>query len=730
MCGIGGILRITPPGEAARAAAALPLREAIPEAWLDILDESIRHRGPDGQGRFRDRAVRADGAVVDVALVHRRLSIIDHAGGTQPMVAAFPRAETEGRHAGSGSEQAALLFHAEPDDLVHYQRTPGAESVTGFVAVVFNGCIYNHRELRRELQAAGHQFVTDHSDTEVILQGWRQWRTGVFERLNGMFGIGLWDGRTGMLTVARDGFGEKPLYSIEAECEGSTLIAFSCCVPGLLRIGSLDGVSVSGYWRSSLAGCVRPWILFGWNQAPSAPSLHEIRAGQITSWPEAQPDDHTSFGHHSWTAPWSYEFMNPTGQQLTEADVDTLLRRAVHSRLEADVSLGLFLSGGIDSALIAAYASEVRPDISAYTVRMPETGLDESAAAARTASHLHIRHHILDCDPKPAEDLVTIIRQLGLPFGDSSLLPSLWVSRAARAELRVALAGDGGDELYLGYDRHVAMKWLRRLGRLPHESRQALAHAASIGGGRGRRLDRVSRLLNASAHGGYKDLVAVFPQPYSALLGLMQENGSGWSETGHFGMTFSSLPPADESMMDVLSLRFDRAFYLPCDLLRKTDTASMSAALEVRAPMLEPDHARAAINAPISCLMPKGRRKGLLRQVARRYLPAEIVDRPKMGFAIPIGDWFRTDYGGLRTLLYDRLSSREPFGPDALGINSMINMGYVRRMLREHDDAGGRGIFPWKGRDHSQRLYMLLVLSIWADWLARVRSSSGSAPRA
>ncbi|MFI4870727.1 MAG: asparagine synthase-related protein, partial [Phycisphaerales bacterium JB061] len=160
--------------------------------------------------------------------------------------------------------------------------------------------------------------------------------------------------------------------------------------------------------------------------------------------------------------------------------------------------------------------------------------------------------------------------------------------------------------------------------------------------------------------------------------------------------------------------------YLPDDLLRKTDTASMAVGLEVRAPFLARELVEAALRTPLDVLMPNGERKGLLKQVARRYLPDHIVDRPKQGFAIPIGEWFRTDFGSMRTLLYDHLESADPFpGLADAGVN--INTGFVRTMLREHDAAGEKSINPWRGRDHSQRLYMLLVLSIWSRWLASIR---------
>jgi asparagine synthase (glutamine-hydrolysing) len=215
-------------------------------------------------------------------------------------------------------------------------------------------------------------------------------------------------------------------------------------------------------------------------------------------------------------------------------------------------------------------------------------------------------------------------------------------------------------------------------------------------------------LLHAAAYNGYKDLVAIFPPPLDAQLGLVRHDGRGFGANLHYGMTPNDRAYGAE-LIRACALRFDRLFYLPCDLLRKSDTASMAVPLEVRAPFLQRRLAGRAFNAPIECLMPRGQRKGLLKQVARKYLPAEIVDRPKMGFAIPIGEWFRTDYGGMKTLLMDRLTSVEPFGPPSLGID--LNMAFVRRMIGEHME---------RKRDHSQRLYMLLVLSIWADWMGRV----------
>ncbi|MFM9994381.1 MAG: asparagine synthetase B family protein [Phycisphaerales bacterium] len=698
MCGIAGILKVHPPGQ-----APPPPWVAIPEAWLDILDESVKHRGPDGHGRFRDRAVRPDGSVVDVAFVHRRLSIIDHAGGHQPMVLGGTGL-APGDSAQTGDATAEAYRRTAEHALNPCSRC--AALGCGTVAVVFNGCIYNHRELRKELQAAGHEFSTDHSDTEVLVHGWSEWGLTLDSRLDGMFARVTWDGRRGVLVFARDPFGEKPLYSSPgSERRRSGISAFASSVPPLLRLRALTET----HERNDAAGFgidARPWIKFGWNQFTPLNAVREELWGGIRVLPREEPgvgqDDGSSSSHAQWV-----DVLQSAQRRVTADEVDSALSSAVASRLEADVPMGCFLSGGIDSALVCQYARRARSDITAFTVRMPHPACDESAAASITARALGVRHEILDCDPRPADDLGMAIRQLGLPFGDSSLLPSLWVSRAARGRAAVALSGDGGDEMFCGYDRFRAVRPLTRLSRVPAGLLRSFAAFVPASANPKSARSRLVRLLNAAAGEGYKELVAIFDPPHDRAVGL------GVDRSGHFGMTLTR----GLRHTQILARRFDLMFYLPGDLMRKTDTASMSVALEVRAPFLARDVARLGIHASIASLMPRGQRKGLLRAVARKYFPPEIVDRPKRGFAIPIGEWFRSDYGGMRQLLLDHLNGPEPFGPDHLGINAMINMDFVKRMLREHDDAGVKSIWPWKGRDHSQRLYMMLVLSIWAKWL-------------
>lgn len=589
------------------------------------------------------------------------------------------------------------------------------------IAVVFNGCIYNHRELRAELQRAGHVFSTDHSDTEVLVHGWREWGERVFERLDGMYAAMIWDGAAGEWIIARDPFGEKPLYHLRRGAATPRMFIVASAAPAVFRLRERVGAEPvcadddPGYF-------IRPWVKYGWNQGCTPlPGVDEMVSGCHAIAPEIGAD---SPRRQSSCASWIGELLNPDHTSLSAQRAEQLLGEAVRSRLEADVPIGCFLSGGLDSAIVTALAHRERPDIAAYTVRMPDAAYDESVMAAATARAIGVTHNVLDCDPRPTDDLIGLVHQLGLPFGDSSLLPTYWVSRAAGREVKVALAGDGGDEMFLGYDRHRAIPWLSRLSLLPSEMLHALAESLPIGAVRGRRskLDRLARLVNAAAADGYTELVAIFPAPLDASLGIARCDEAGFGRMPHSGMT---RPCDDLTFLWQSSLRFDRMFYLPCDLMRKSDTASMAVPLEVRSPMLQIDLARAAINAPVRDLMPPGSgmggRKGLLRQVARKYLPAEIVDRPKRGFAIPIGEWFRTDYGGLRAMLLDHLNSTEPFGPPSLGID--LNMNFVRQMLDEHLGTGPSGLIK---RDHSQRLYMLLVLSIWARWLGGL---AGSSPR-
>ena len=314
--------------------------------------------------------------------------------------------------------------------------------------------------------------------------------------------------------------------------------------------------------------------------------------------------------------------------------------------------------------------------------------LRQSAYAERVAAHLATDHTTLDVAMRPAEDLVRLVEALGQPFADSSILPTYWVSRAAREHVKVALSGDGGDELFVGYERYLAADTLARHWRWLRLLPTGLEHRAHPKSLR-HKLGRLGAMARDYRHLGIVAMESIFTGAHVAnLLGRSPAIAAPDDDP------YETSLPASERLR-----RRDVAGYLPEDLLCKVDTASMAVALEVRSPFLDRDLAAAALAMPVRRLTPGGRRKGLLRTVARRHLPREAVERPKMGFAVPIGEWFRTDFGGMRTLLLDRLGSRDPFGPLEL------NRRAVQRFIDEHQ--GGR-------RDHGHRLFSLLTLSLWA----------------
>lgn len=521
------------------------------------------------------------------------------------------------------------------------------------------------------------------------------------EELDGMHAGLIWVRRTGQLAWGRDRAGEKSLSEGQL---GPLTFTFASGVCGHSRLHFER-------FSDAMSGIV-PYNTIEWLRSGASPDSCTAHASeippcsfQVFPFPplhgardsnSVPVDDQQSAKRHL-TLPEERGVI----QWLGSVTATSFIESAVRSRLEADVPLGLFLSGGLDSALIAAIAHKTRPDIRAFTVRMPHPEYDESDAAAKTAAAIGIEHSILECQPEPAVDLVHLIEQLGLPFGDSSLLPTYWVSNAAREHVKVALSGDGGDELFGGYRRHTINSTLNRWHHLLRFIPDRLLNQRNPKG----RGSYLARLSVAARYGGYNELLSIFPTP--DLRRLVKTNDN-------------DLPDYDSFRRVDDPLRHDFLNYLPDDILCKTDTASMSVGLEVRAPFLARELVEAAMRTPLDILMPNGERKGLLKQVARKYLPPKIVDRPKQGFAIPIGEWFRTDYGGMRQLLYDYLESADPFpGLGEAGVE--INMGFVRQMLLEHDAAGEKSLNPWHGRDHSQRLYMLLVLSIWAKWLAGIR---------
>jgi len=598
---------------------------------LDAIKRALAHRGPDGDGVD---LYPADGRGPSAALVHTRLSVVDLMGGRQPM------------------------------------KVP-AVNQCGELALVFNGEIYNHRPLRKRLERRGHQFLSSHCDTEVLLHGYREWGTELPKHLHGMFAFAVWDAGQRSLFLCRDRAGKKPLY---LHRDGNALTFASivrAVVAGLDRRPDLDADALTRY------------LTFGYTFGRSLDrGVEEVPAAH---WMLVEPDGRTTSQSY-----WQPPPLSRTSTRLgADRAVEELLTEAVADRLEADVPLGCFLSGGIDSSLIAAIAQRAlgrdRP-LKTFSVAMPDARYDESEHARRVAQHIGAEHQTLEARGDLETDLQDLIQLAGEPIGDSSLLPTYWLSRAARQHVTVALSGDGGDELFGGYDRYRAM-------RMIHRWRGPLALAPTFGrqfGPARSALTRAARLAAAARQSPqscqYLDIVRLFTP---SQLGELHAPTAGAVDALEGWV--------DEADPAEAARRWDMSHYLPYDLLRKVDRAAMAVALEVRCPMLDTQVYDLAGHLPLAVLTPGGRPKGLLRRLAESYLPPEITRRPKMGFAIPLGQWFAHDAANL-------LRCRLLEGPGLADLG--FDRAAIERMIDHH--RAGRA-------DHSQRLFALLALAIWAE---------------
>lgn len=627
MCGLAGILQL----ESDAPLTAEPLR---------AMAAALVHRGPDDEAIYLDPRGRC-------GLAFRRLSIIDLAGGRQPI-----------------SNEA------------------------GDVWAAFNGEIYNFRELRQELQAAGHRFRTQ-SDSEVIVHLFEQLGAAGFAKLDGMFAIALWDERDGVLHLVRDRLGKKPLvYSRHAG-----RLYFASELKALRAIpampAELDPQALHEY------------LLFQYVPAPHCIYRGCSKLPPATRWglracepPRAVPEPYWSLPHPAGRdAP-------PSGAAYIEAkrELTDLLTGAVERRLISDVPLGAFLSGGVDSSIVVGLMRRlgVSP-LRTFSIGFREAAYDESAHARRVAEHFETEHHEQIVTPQAREVLDTLAYHYDEPFGDSSAIPTYYVARYTRQFVTVALTGDGGDECFGGYDRYRAMILAGRLDLLPRALRRALA----VVGGRlpharprtlGHKAYRFLTALGQSPARRYLSWMNVFT-PERLLAGYRRE----FRERVDFEAPlrwFHELfdrPAVDAARRanyaDILS-------YLPGDLLVKVDIASMACGLECRSPLLDRRLVEFGMRLPRSWVI-DGAGKRILKDVARDLLPRETLARRKMGFGVPVGRWFR---GELRELLRDALLSRDSLS------GRVFRPEWLQRMTDEH--IAGRANF-----EHP--LWVLLMLELW-----------------
>lgn len=599
---------------------------------------AIVHRGPDDEG------ILTDG---DFGMGMRRLSIIDLAGGHQPI-------ETEDRR------------HA----------------------IVFNGEIYNHLELRQELAQAGHRFRT-HSDTETILIAYREWGNDAWSRLEGMFAIAIWDRQERRLTLVRDPIGIKPLYL--SELNGG--LAFASELPAL--------EVVPGFNFTVSQRAVHDFFSFGHIRTPRSiyARVRTLRPGHfLTMGPEGPPVE-TMF----WQPRYRPVESRPEADWIE--DFRTRWLETVERHMLSDVEVGAFLSGGVDSSAVVAAMTRIGDaPVRTFTIGFPIERYNEAPAAEQVARHLGTRHTTRMIDLQYARDILPAVQRCyAEPFADPSAVPTWYVSQIAREQVKVVLSGDGGDELFMGYKRHRTEE---RVGWMPPLARQ---FAQQVGRwpstpfkSANKVLHRVQRALSSAAlPDGVSRFFARTQITSPALRGRIYDPAFLAAVEGEH--PFEALrdeyfpDPGATISRDPLEqfVYADLALNLPSAMLTKVDRASMAHSLEVRVPMLGVSFVDWAMSVPTAMKMREKSGKYLVKQAIAPWLPEGFVQRPKQGFAIPLAEWFAGDFGNFAFELWNDSGVRS---------SGFFTPAAVDAVFEAH--RSGR-------RDHGRFLYALAIFCLW-----------------
>lgn len=607
---------------------------------LKRMTNTLRHRGPDGSGVWTSR---------HAGLGHRRLSIVDLDGGAQPM----------------------------------------SNDMAG-VTVSFNGEIYNHLDLRAELEGQGRVFET-RSDTEVLVHGLAQWGLDLLPRLNGMFAFAAWDETRRRGVVARDPMGQKPLYYAHLD-DGSLLVASE--LKALLahpRIEpQLDPTAIALY------------LTYEYIPVPYSAirGVRKLGPGEALVWEDGE------LQHEVY---YSLPFGEPCGvrgDRAWFAATRSALARSVERRLMADVPLGVFLSGGIDSSAIVALMAQHRPgpEIETFSIAFEESSFDESRWARMVADHFGTHHRVetLSAD-RLLELLPDVVGWMDEPFGDASLLPTHLLSRFTREHVKVALGGDGGDELFLGYETFradTAARWYRRMPMALREGVRRAADQMPVS------TDNFSldfviksfvRGADATAEFRHTRWLSSF-LPNSPDDPLRREIRDSIPDGTIYGvMARAYLACRDPSHRQKLSHMYLRT-YMCEDILTKVDRASMGTSLEVRSPFMDPDVVSLAARMPARLKLRGGFvAKYALKKALENDLPHDILYRKKKGFGIPVARWLN---GGLSDEL-DRL-----LAPDRIEAGGLLDASVVSRLVREHREGT---------RDNRKQLWTLMMLESWRE---------------
>lgn len=554
---------------------------------LGAMMKAVAHRGPDGEGEHIDSERR-------VFLGHRRLAIVDIAGGAQPM------------------------WNAEAT-----------------IGVVQNGEIYNHVELRRELQAKGYRFLTDHADTEVLVHGYAEWGEDMPRRLNGMFAFCIYDKVRKRLFLARDRFGEKPLYIAKQ----GDLFAFA---------SELHAITAHSKFHARLrARSLQKVLAYGFLPAPNAifEDCEKLPGG---AWMSLDLETGAVRTQRYW------QFNLETDQswlERAEGDLIEELRshivEATRRRLLSDVPLGFFLSGGLDSSAVLAAAAKLLPkeNIQTFTLGFKEPSFDESQYARKVAAHFGVNNETDWLEIDTARDMAqSVLSRLDEPLGDASILPTYLLARFTRQRVKVALSGDGGDELFAGYDPFSALApaalYRRFVPRPLHVLLREAVHLLPVSA-RNMSLDfKLRRTLTGLNHGpSLWNPVWMAPAEPAFIRHIFEEPLTPEELYSEALEAWEADP--SQSLID-RSLTFYTRFYLQDDILMKVDRATMMSALESRAVLLDNDLVDFCRRLPQQLKIRNGKRKYLLKKAMEGILPPDIIERPKKGFGVPTARWLRS----------------------------------------------------------------------------------------
>jgi len=620
VCGIAGIVR----------SDGAPVDREL----LARMNEAIRHRGPDEDGFYFSAGV---------GLAMRRLAIIDLKSGQQP---------------------------------IHNQGSTAW--------IVFNGEIYNYRELRAQLEKLGHRFYTD-SDTEAIVHAYDQYGADCPKYLRGMFAFAIWDERTKSLFLARDRVGKKPL--LYAQLDGELVFGseFTAVLEHPRVSREVDFEAIHHY----LSYICVPAPLTAYS------AIRKLEPGHWLLWRD---------GEIKTERYWQLDFSkkHKIGEEEAGERVVELLREAVRIRLMSEVPLGAFLSGGIDSsAVVALMAQESAEKIKTFSIGFDEQDFSELHHARRVAEHVGADHHEFIVRPDAMEILPTLVEHYGEPFADSSAIPSYYVSKETRGYVTVALNGDGGDECFAGYQRYAAMSIAQKYRNLPASLRDSVisnvVRALPGFDARQNPLRKAKRFIAAASLPPverYLRWVSAFDDAAKQNLysDAFRHDTAGFRTASILEPWFAKANGA--GIVDA-SLLTDTMTYLPNDLLVKMDIASMTVSLEARSPFLDHHLMEFAAGLPEKLKLRRLTTKYLLKRVLKKLVPAENLNRSKMGFGVPIGHWFR---GSMQPFLRETLLSERSLG------RGLFRPEMVHQLIDHHVSAKA---------DHSHRLWSLLMLELW-----------------